>query len=42
MSGPLDEADDATPLSHEEREGPIPSHVTLRGELNELEQQDIL
>ncbi len=42
MSGPLDEPDDATPLSHEEREGPIPSHVTLRGELNELEQQDIL
>jgi len=42
MSGPLDEPDDASPLSHEEREGLIPSHVTLRGELNELEQQNIL
>jgi Fic-DOC domain mobile mystery protein B len=33
---------DATPLTPEEREGLIPSHITLRGELNELEQQNIL
>jgi Fic-DOC domain mobile mystery protein B len=42
MSGPHDEPDDATPLSAEEREGLIPSHVALRRELNELEQQNIL
>lgn len=30
-----------TPLSAEEREGLIPSHVTLRSELNELEQLNI-
>jgi Fic-DOC domain mobile mystery protein B len=42
MSGPLDEPEDATPLTPEECEGLIPSHVTLRGELNELEQQNIL
>lgn len=42
MSGPLDEPEDATPLSPEERDGLIPSHVTLRRELNELEQQNIL
>lgn len=42
MSGPLDQAEDgATPLSPEEREGLIPTHVTLRGELNELEEQNI-
>lgn len=36
-------ADDAaTPLTPEERNGLIPTHVTLRGELNELEQQNIL
>jgi Fic-DOC domain mobile mystery protein B len=34
--------DDATPLTPEEREGLIPTHVTLRSELNELEQQNIL
>lgn len=33
---------DATPLTAEEREGLIPSHITLRRELNELEQQNIL
>ena len=32
----------ATPLTAEEREGLIPSHVTLHRELNELEQQNIL
>lgn len=42
MSELDDEADDATPLTPEEREGLIPSHVTLRRELNELEQQNIL
>lgn len=33
--------DDATPLTPEEREALIPTHVTLRGELNELEQGNI-
>jgi len=42
MSGPLDQPEDATPLTPDEREGLIPSHVTLRSELNELEQQNIL
>jgi Fic-DOC domain mobile mystery protein B len=37
-----DEPIDATPLTPEEREGLTPSHVTLRRELNELEQQNIL
>lgn len=37
-----EEPADATPLTPEEREGLIPSHVTLRRELNELEQQNIL
>lgn len=38
----FDAADGETPLSAEEREGLIPSHVTLRRELNELEQQNII
>jgi Fic-DOC domain mobile mystery protein B len=42
VNGLHDEPDDATPLTLEEREGLIPSHVTLRRELNELEQQNIL
>ncbi|MBI3631061.1 MAG: mobile mystery protein B [Candidatus Sungbacteria bacterium] len=42
MTGPLDEPEHATPLTTEERQGLIPSHVTLRSELNELEQQNIL
>jgi len=42
MTSPLDETEDATPLTPEERESLIPSHVTLRSELNELEQQNIL
>lgn len=37
-----DEPDDATRLTPEERDGLIPSHVTLRRELNELEQQNIV
>ena len=37
-----DEPHDATPLTPDERDGLIPSHVTLRKELNELEQQNII
>jgi Fic-DOC domain mobile mystery protein B len=33
--------EDATPLTPEERDGLVPTHVTLRSELNELEQQNI-
>jgi Fic-DOC domain mobile mystery protein B len=32
---------DATPLTPEERDGLIPTHITLRSELNELEQRNI-
>lgn len=42
MSGLFEEPDDATPLCAEEREGLIPTHIALRRELNELEQQNIL
>jgi Fic-DOC domain mobile mystery protein B len=42
MTGPFEADDDATPLTPEERDGLIPTHVTLRSELNELEQQNIL
>jgi Fic-DOC domain mobile mystery protein B len=43
MTGPFDDQDDAaTPLSKEEKEGLIPSYITLRGELNEAEQANIL
>jgi len=43
VTDPLDELDDAsTPLSEEEREDLIPSYVTLRPELNEAEQANIL
>ncbi len=42
MSDLFAQPDDATPLSYEEREGLIPSHVSLRLELNELEQSNIL
>ena len=42
MSDPFEETDDATPLAPEERNGLLPTHVTLRRELNELEQQNIL
>jgi len=38
--GPDDDV--GTPLSVEEREGLIPSYITLRGELNEAEQANIL
>lgn len=42
MSGPFDADDNATPLTPEERDGLIPSYVTLRRELNELEQRNII
>jgi Fic-DOC domain mobile mystery protein B len=35
------EEDGATPLTPDERKGLIPTHVTLRRELNELEQKNI-
>lgn len=43
MSDPLIEEDDAsTPLTEEERKELIPSYITLRSELNEAEQRNIL
>jgi Fic-DOC domain mobile mystery protein B len=43
MTDPLGPQDDAaTPLSPEEREGLIPSYITLRGELNAAEQENII
>lgn len=43
MNDFLDEQDDAaTPLTGEEREALIPSYITLRPELNEAEQANIL
>lgn len=41
MTDLFDADDDATPLNPEEREALILTHVTLRGELNELEQRNI-
>jgi Fic-DOC domain mobile mystery protein B len=41
MTGPFHADDHATPLTPTERDGLIPTHVTLRGELNELEQKNI-
>ena len=43
MTDPLfdDEDDAATPLESEEREGLIPSYITLRRELNEAEALNI-
>ena len=42
MTDPLAEQDDtSTPLSPDEREGLIPSYITLRGELNEAEQANV-
>ena len=38
----LEQDDASTPLTHEEREGLIPSYITLRRELNEAEQANIL
>ena len=43
MTGPLVLQDDGgTELTEEEREGLIPSYITLRSELNEAEQANIL
>lgn len=43
MTNPLEEQDDAsTPLTEEEREQLIPAYITLRHELNEAEQANIL
>jgi Fic-DOC domain mobile mystery protein B len=43
MKDPLEEQDNAsTPLTEEEREDLIPSYITLRPELNEAEQANIL
>ncbi len=41
MIEPGDAGHDATPLTPEERDGLIPTHITLRSELNELEQRNI-
>lgn len=41
MTGPFEADDAATPLMPAERDGLIPTHVTLKGELNELEQINI-
>lgn len=38
----LEQDDASTPLTHEEREGLVPSYITLRSELNEAEQSNIL
>ena len=43
MKDPLEEQDNAsTPLTEEEREDPIPSYISLRPELNEAEQANVL
>jgi Fic-DOC domain mobile mystery protein B len=43
LNDPLEPQDDAgTPLTEEEKEGLIPSYITLRSELNEAEQENIL
>ncbi len=41
MIGPFETDDDQTPITPEEREGLIPTHITLRSELNELEQLNV-
>lgn len=41
MTGLFDADDNATPLTPEERNGLIPTHVSLRSELNEIEQKNI-
>jgi len=41
MTGIFDAAGHATPLSPDEIDGLIPTHITLRSELNELEQKNI-
>ena len=41
MIDPLGADDHATPLTPGERDDLIPTHITVRGELNELEQKNI-
>lgn len=41
MTNPFDADENATPLTPAERNELIPTHVSLRSELNELEQQNI-
>jgi Fic-DOC domain mobile mystery protein B len=41
MIEPFDADDHATPLTPEEREELIPTYITLRSELNELEQKNV-
>jgi Fic-DOC domain mobile mystery protein B len=41
MRSVFDFDNDATPLTPEECEGLIPTHITLRSELNELEQKNV-
>lgn len=38
MTEPFEADGNATPLTPDERNGLIPTHVTLRSELNELER----
>lgn len=42
MTEPFEADDAATPLTPAERVDLIPTHVTLKGELNELEQKNII
>jgi Fic-DOC domain mobile mystery protein B len=42
MIDPLTEHDDATPLSPDERNGLLPTYISLRRELNEAEHANIL
>jgi Fic-DOC domain mobile mystery protein B len=42
MTGPFEADDAATPLTPADRNGLIPTHVTTKGELNELEQKNIV
>jgi Fic-DOC domain mobile mystery protein B len=41
VTDPVEADDAATPLTPAERDGLIPTHITLRSELNELEQQNV-
>jgi Fic-DOC domain mobile mystery protein B len=41
MTDPFGADEDATRLTPQERDGLVPTHVALRSELNELEQQNI-
>lgn len=42
MADLFEEADDATPLTLDERKGLLPSDITYRSELNKAEQENIL